>query len=219
MERLALALILSCALLGVALDSRKPLARSIETPLHATPHPARLGFRPQAVVDAAPDSGVVDLLRRFKIHHTTLTEREQLRLANLIVLESMAHGLDPTIVMAVIEVESALYPLAVSRIGAMGLMQLLPSTGQELAAKLDIPWKGPDTLFDPFLNVRLGTAYLRELSDHYRGDLDTALAAYNWGPGRIDRRLQRGAAVPSGYVKKVHRAVERAKGRPLSAGS
>ena len=219
MERLALALIVSCALLGAALDSQLPTARNGEVgPVMARP-PKETQLRPE-VVDSTPlDSEVAGLLRRFEIHHTTLTEREQLRLANLIVLESMTHGLDPMIVMAVIEVESAIYPLAVSRIGAVGLMQLLPSTGEELAAKLEIPWRGPDTLFDPFLNVRLGTAYLRQLSDHYRGDLDTALAAYNWGPGRIDRRLRRGATIPSSYVKKVHRAVERAKHRPISAGS
>ena len=88
-------------------------------------------------------------------------------------------------------------------------MQLLPSTGRELAEKMDIPWKGPDTLFDPVINVRLGTAYLRELSDRYDGNVDIALAAYNWGPGRIDRRLRRGARVPKLYIEQVRRAVDR----------
>ena len=88
-------------------------------------------------------------------------------------------------------------------------MQLLPPTGKEQAEDLGIEWKGPDTLFDPIVNVRLGTAYLRELADKYDGDVNTALAAYNWGPGRIDRRLARGASVPKRNVEQVRRAATR----------
>ncbi len=149
------------------------------------------------------------ILDRFAARHTALPLRERERLARVIVEEAGAQGLDPDLVMAVIEVESAGYHLAESHVGALGLMQLLPSTGRELAEKMGIPWKGPDTLFDPVINVRLGTAYLRELADRYDGNVDTALAAYNWGPGRIDRRLRRGARVPSLYIEQVRRAVDR----------
>jgi soluble lytic murein transglycosylase len=116
--------------------------------------------------------------------------------------------LDPRLVIAVIEVESAGYPLAVSHVGAMGLMQLLPSTAEEVAQKLEIEWMGDDTLFDPVVNVKLGTAYLRELADRY-DDVNLALAAYNWGPGRIDRRIRRGAAIPSKYIEQVMNAYKR----------
>ena len=148
------------------------------------------------------------ILRRLSIRHTGLTERERARLARTIIQESRAHDLDPDLVIAVIEVESAGYHLAVSRVGAMGLMQILPATGKEFAGMIGIEWMGKDTLFDPFINVRLGTAYLRELADRY-GDVSVALAAYNWGPGRIDRRLRRGAEVPSAYIGQVMRAYER----------
>ena len=63
-------------------------------------------------------------------------------------------------------------------------------------------YQGPTTLFDPIVNVRLGVAYLRQLSDRY-GRIQVALAAYNWGPGRIDRRMRRGTALPVGYANKV----------------
>ena len=116
--------------------------------------------------------------------------------------------------MAVIHVESSGYHLAVSHVGAIGLMQLMPATAEELAGKLDIPWQGPDSLFDPLLNVKLGVAYLRQLTDRY-DNMPTALAAYNWGPGRIDRRIRRGATVPVRYIEQVMRAydVDRAAGR------
>jgi hypothetical protein len=149
-----------------------------------------------------------DILQRLSIRHTGLPKRERIALAQTIIREARRQNLDPDLVMAVIEVESAGYHLAVSRVGAMGLMQLLPSTGKELAGKLDIEWMGEDTLFDPAINVKLGTAYLRELADRY-DSVDVALAAYNWGPGRIDRRLRRGSAVPSKYIEQVMRAYGR----------
>jgi soluble lytic murein transglycosylase len=104
-------------------------------------------------------------------------------------------------------VESRFNNFAVSPVGAMGLMQILPSTGEELAGRYGIPWHGPQTLFDPVVNVRLGSAYLRELSNRY-GELSTALAAYNWGPGRIDRRLRRGHRLPTEYPRLVFEAHE-----------
>lgn len=151
---------------------------------------------------------VSQILDRLSMRHTALPERERIALVQTILREARAQNLAPSLVVAVIEVESAGYHLAVSQVGAMGLMQILPSTGKELAAQLNIEWKGPDTLFDPTINVKLGTAYLRQLADRY-GSVDTALAAYNWGPGRIDRRLRRGATVPSRYIEQVMRAVDR----------
>ena len=104
--------------------------------------------------------------------------------------------------MAVIHVESSGRTLAVSPVGALGLMQIMPPTGKELALRHGIPWKGPDTLLDPFVNVKLGVAYLRKLTDRYK-DVSVALAAYNWGPGRIDSRLRAGEGVPSLYPNRV----------------
>jgi soluble lytic murein transglycosylase len=88
----------------------------------------------------------------------------------------------------------------------------MPATGEELAARLGIRWLGPQTLFEPTTNVRMGVAYLRELSDRY-GSLPMALAAYNWGPGRIDRRLKLGAAVPEEYPSLVLEAYAAGRGR------
>lgn len=124
------------------------------------------------------------------------------RLARVIVEESRRHELPVGLILAVIEVESSYDPFAVSPVGAMGLMQLLPSTGAEVARELRLPWAGPQTLFDPATNVRLGVTYLRELRDRF-GEMSVALAAYNWGPGHIGRRLRRGAPLPVRYASRV----------------
>ncbi|PLX86005.1 MAG: lytic transglycosylase [Desulfuromonas sp.] len=87
-------------------------------------------------------------------------------------------GLEPRLVRSVIRAESDFDTQAVSPAGARGLMQLMPATAQELGVR---------DSFDPEQNVMGGTRYLRQLLDRYDGDLDSALAAYNWGPGNLDR--------------------------------
>lgn len=212
MDRFVASLIAACALIGASLSnppapSHTPAKVAAASPREVAP----------AISSASPSHderdedavAVAQILERFAVRHTALPERERRRLARVIVEEARARDLAPDLVMAVIEVESTGYHLAESHVGALGLMQLLPSTGKEMAERIGVEWRGPDTLFDPIANVRLGTAYLRELADRYDGDVNVALAAYNWGPGRIDRRLARGSSVPRMYVEQVRRAVDR----------
>jgi soluble lytic murein transglycosylase-like protein len=162
-------------------------------------------FAVSAVPAAAPprESGDYQLaLGRLSSRCRTLSEAEIHRLATVLVRESRVHELPVELILGVIEVESNYNPFAVSPVGAMGLMQVLPSTGAEVAGRVGVVWRGPQTLFDPFVNVRLGTTYLRELRDRY-GSVSVALAAYNWGPGRIDRRLRRGSPLPVVYAGRV----------------
>jgi hypothetical protein len=136
---------------------------------------------------------------------TGLVDSEIAEVARTIVEESCRHAIDPGLVLAVIYVESRYHAYSVSPVGAMGLMQILPTTGEELAAREGVVWRGPQTLFDPVVNVRLGVTYLRELTDRYEST-PMALAAYNWGPGHIDRRLRRGAPMPTVYPALVFEA-------------
>lgn len=129
-------------------------------------------------------------------------ETERDALARALVHASREHDLPAAFVLAVIEVESRFDPYAVSNKGALGLMQVLPSTGAPIARRLGIPWRGPQTLFDPHANVRIGVAYLRELIDRY-ANVRAALAAYNWGPGEIDARLREGTVLPASYAERV----------------
>lgn len=86
------------------------------------------------------------------------------------------HGIDPRLVHAIIEVESAWDPWVVSRKGAVGLMQLLPETGRRFGAA---------NLLNPQENIAAGVRYLRFLLDQFPDDLDHALAAYNAGENNV----------------------------------
>ncbi len=134
--------------------------------------------------------------------NTGLLPDEVARLGVAIVVESRRAGIPMELVLALIQVESSGNAFAVSGVGAIGLMQLRPSTAEEVAGRLGIRWMGAATLFEPVTNVRLGVEYLRQLIEHY-DSVSIALAAYNWGPGTIGKRLRLGEAIPAGYSDKV----------------
>ncbi len=158
----------------------------------------------------------VAIAEHLASRRTGLGPAEIARLAAAIVSEARARDFDPSLVLAVIEVESSFDNFAVSPVGALGLMQILPSTGEALARRLSIPWCGSRTLFDPVANVKLGVAYLDELRERF-GHLPTALAAYNWGPSRIGRWLHSGSALPVHYTQRVLSTHAERTLRPLGA--
>jgi len=88
------------------------------------------------------------------------------------------HGVDPRLLAAVAARESAFNPNARSRVGACGVMQLMPTTARYL---------GVNNVFDARENVMGGARYLRTLLDTFHGDLDLTLAAYNAGPGAVQK--------------------------------
>jgi len=99
-------------------------------------------------------------------------------LSALITEAGKAHGVDPRLIAAVAHRESAFNPRAVSVVGASGLMQLMPATARYL---------GATDVFDERQNVNAGARYLRMLLDTFHGDLDLTLAAYNAGPGAVQK--------------------------------
>jgi len=173
---------------------------------------------PAAAKVAAPEPLVVAIAEHIARYRTGLLRQEVETLAQTIVDEANRHEMDPMLVLAVMTVESRYNNFAVSPVGAMGLMQVMPRTGEEIAARLGISWVGPQTLFDPIANVRVGVAYLKQLSDRY-DHMPTALAAYNWGPGRIDRRLRRGSPLPKEYPHLVTKAYGSKRLEQISSSS
>jgi len=148
---------------------------------------------------------------------TPLSRSELGRVARTVAAEARRAGFSPEFVLAVIRVESGGDPFAISSKGALGLMQLLPTTGQAVAREVGLRWDGPETLFDPVVNVRLGVAYLERLRARY-GSLSIALTAYNWGPTRVSDMLRRSERIPAGYSRRVFQACRgraEARERPI----
>jgi soluble lytic murein transglycosylase-like protein len=169
-------------------------ARQAETELAAAKS------RISALVNAGAEQELLDFreaerlgLPRFMKDSTALWGDERRRVMAAIVRESRRHGLDPALVAAVIQVESRFDPFAVSPVGACGLMQLMPPTARWLLEKGSEPARiRTAQLFNPVLNIELGTSYLAQLMARFDGDLTRALIAYNAGPG-VARALQRGS--------------------------
>ena len=99
---------------------------------------------------------------------------------------SKAHGLDPYLVAALIRQESEFNPNAVSRANAVGLMQLLPKVGREVAKQEKLRSFTPSQLFTPAINLQLGTHYFHSMVDKF-GAVELALAAYNAGDDRVEQ--------------------------------
>lgn len=117
--------------------------------------------------------------RQYQYGYPQYTTRRYSRTQydNIINIVARGQGVNPTVVKSVIEVESGYNPNARSSKGAMGLMQLMPGTAQDLG--VSDPW-------DPTENITAGTKYLSWLIRKYNGNLTLALAAYNAGPNAVD---------------------------------
>ncbi|HET9481005.1 MAG TPA: lytic transglycosylase domain-containing protein [Candidatus Polarisedimenticolia bacterium] len=147
-----------------------------------------------------------DLMRR---HAVRLTDDQMLRIADAVAAESIRHRIDPGLLLSVILTESSFKADAVSHKGAIGLMQLLPSTAASIADELDVDWAGDFRLLDPQVNIAMGAYYLRKLLVIFDDDLNLALTAYNKGPGYVQNMLASGVMestannFPSSYAEKV----------------
>lgn len=107
-----------------------------------------------------------------------------------VVATARQDHLSPYFVAAVIRVESRFQPRALSQRGAVGLMQIMPSSALWITTKMNR--SGKPNLYDPLTNIHLGTWYLRYLLTSYHGNQVLALAAYNGGPETVDRWIQTG---------------------------
>jgi hypothetical protein len=175
-------------------DSPKPRRGSTISPV-TTPGPGFRARNPEASPDASISSSAVLPPPGFNAQQTAATSVIDQRLDRIVRDAAARHDVDPALVKAVISTESGWNAHAVSRKGAVGLMQLIPGTAQRF---------GVNNSFDPAQNVEGGTTYLKALLDRYNGDLSMSLAAYNAGEHAVDQH----GGVPAyretqQYVRKV----------------
>jgi len=105
------------------------------------------------------------------------------------IIEANAGEIDPTWILAVIMAESSFRPGAESHRGARGLMQLMPTTAEWIAELMGKENFDPETVWQPEVNIAMGSFYLNWLYRYYNEDLQLALAAYNAGLGNVNRWL------------------------------
>ncbi|MCA9388317.1 lytic transglycosylase domain-containing protein [Candidatus Berkelbacteria bacterium] len=115
--------------------------------------------------------------------------RYPLAYEELIITEAAAHDLDPFLVAAVIHTESRFNPGATSPVGARGLMQIMPLTGQGIARRMGETGFSVDQLYDPATNISYGSFHLQGLMGRYDGQIEPAIVAYNGGGGAGDNYL------------------------------
>ncbi len=107
------------------------------------------------------------------------------------------HNLDSAIVFGLMRQESMLDRYAVSSVGALGLMQLMPKTAMTIAKALHEPWQSDSALFNPELNINYGSYYFRDLLNRFGGHIAVAGAAYNAGPHRAKKWLPMASPIPA----------------------
>jgi soluble lytic murein transglycosylase len=118
-----------------------------------------------------------------------------------LVPQAQQAGIDPAWAYGILRAESAWVTDARSAADARGLMQLLPGTAALVAKRNGLPWNGGDSLYDPVVNVALGTRYLAQLAARFNGAPWLASAAYNAGPARVDQWMAaRGSLAPDLFV-------------------
>jgi len=178
------------ASIGKQRSSTAPAVSFFNLPPSATAHP------PMATEVAMPEAALPDLI---------CDPVPEATIAPILLDAAQREGLEPRLLTAVIQQESAFRPCAVSQKGAQGLMQLMPDTSAEFGVK---------DPFDPKQSIDAGAKYLKDLITRYSGNLSLALGAYNAGPAKVD---QAGGVPPipetTDYVSQI---LSRLAGQPAA---
>ena len=127
-----------------------------------------------------------DLALRFPVNYLSQVQNN-----------AYLQDLDPAIIFGLIRQESMLDKDAKSAVGALGLMQIMPETGQQIARNLNEPWKAESRLFNPDVNIKYGAFYYKQLLNRFDGHFALAMAAYNAGPNRVVKWLPNDKSVPA----------------------
>jgi soluble lytic murein transglycosylase len=170
------------------------------------PFPPVIKYLPQGLGFLAPqvqerDHAIREILKVLERYPTDLANVTKEELAEVIYEEAIRHHQDPKFILALIATESEFYNWSVSEKGAKGLMQIMPYVAQSLAHELGIEWSGDRTLFNPYLNIRIGIYYLSQLILDFK-DVEVALTAYNYGPTYVKNLIEKKERIPRDYYRR-----------------
>ena len=171
---------------------------------------------PVPVAQKPPPRELMRIYSIVRSHRPDITEAEAWGISEVILEESSGYGLDPMLVLAVIDVESKFQYGAVSPAGARGIMQILPYVAKSLVQEIGLHQPSysksfrPEFLDDPVLNIKLGVYYLHDLKKSFR-NLTHALTAYNMGPTETKNRLENDIDIPEEYSTLVLTAYQQYK--------
>ncbi len=193
-------------------DPRGPLASVAGTAPSALPlqplwRPAGTVFNRRAASAAMPfglatrkASALESLDRWHQIYTFSVRYRVKPDLTRRIYDAALVAGIEPDLAFRVVRAESEFNPRAISKVGAVGLTQLMPATAREFEPQIT-----REALLDPDTNLRIGLRYLRVLIREQKGDLRMALLTYNRGPAAVQQALSNGADPANGYDSLVMR--------------
>jgi soluble lytic murein transglycosylase-like protein len=141
------------------------------------------------------------LHKRLPLQYQSQSEE----IAHTLLRSAQKHKISTSLILALIDTESSFDPRATSKAGAIGLLQLLPSTAEQVALENNISYQGKHDLFIPSVNIQLGIAYLAHLKTRF-SEKNHYLAAYNLGPTALKKRHYRGdfsLGIMNNYVMKI----------------
>lgn len=155
------------------------------------------------------DQNIIFSIMQNHLHeHLISIPRTELKAIISSVMDcSHKYGMTPELIFSLIHTESTFNSRAISNKGAIGLMQIMPTTAEGIARELNVEWSGREMLYDPVINIEFGTYYLHDLLKNFN-DMDTALSAYNIGPTKISKAIGKGSFHKSRFSSVVKRRSE-----------
>lgn len=205
-KRKLIMLIVLCALIMV---SGERYIETIEAPIVVVKEPV---IHWSELVDGYREQLLHDIRKDHLMDKTGIKEELASRIVAAIDVESRRYNLDPNRILALIIIESWGDPDAESKVGALGLMQVMPDTGRYIARKSGFKWSGVEELRVVESNISYGTWYYDHLLEMFDGNEHAAVSAYNWGPDNIRGRMKQGKDLPRVYPGKVYAAQEELQG-------
>ena len=165
---------------------------------------------------------VIFLCNIFKFQNVVLTKIYPKDYSEHVEKYASEYDIDPLLIYAIIKAESNFHPDVKSNSGAIGLMQIMEKTAHEMGDTIGITLTGKESeLFEPDINIQLGTAYFNKLLKQYDNNIQLALIAYNAGPGNVEKWIKEGIIKEDGsdienvpfketntYVRKILRNYE-----------